>query len=30
MFGWIVTCVFVGIVTGILKAQGIHAPVLNN
>jgi sodium-dependent phosphate transporter len=29
MFGWIVTCVFVGFVTGILTAQGIYAPMLN-
>ena len=30
IFGWIVTCVFVGIFTGILTAQGIYAPILNN
>lgn len=29
MFGWIVTCVFVGFITGILTAQGIYAPMLN-
>ena len=30
MFGWVITCVFVGLITGILTAQGINAPSLNN
>lgn len=30
MLGWIITCIFVGFVTGILTAQGIYAPILNN
>tara|TARA_Y100000389_G_scaffold73260_1_gene69931 strand:- start:7672 stop:9309 length:1638 start_codon:yes stop_codon:yes gene_type:complete len=30
MFGWIFTCIFVGLVTGLLTAQGIYAPSLNN
>jgi len=28
LFGWIATCIFVGIVTGILTAQGIYSPTL--
>jgi len=30
MFGWVITCVFVGLITGILTAQGINAPSLKN
>ena len=26
MFGWVITCIFVGLITGILTAQGIYAP----
>jgi sodium-dependent phosphate transporter len=29
MFGWVITCVFVGLITGLLTAQGIYAPSLN-
>ena len=29
LFGWVATCIFAGIVTGILTAQGIYAPILN-
>tara|TARA_B000000477_G_C6087842_1_gene226283 strand:+ start:102 stop:1586 length:1485 start_codon:yes stop_codon:yes gene_type:complete len=28
LFGWIATCIFVGIVTGVLTAQGIYSPTL--
>ena len=28
LFGWIATCIFVGIITGILTAQGIYSPTL--
>lgn len=30
IFGWIITCIFVGIITGILTAQGIYSPSLIN
>jgi solute carrier family 20 (sodium-dependent phosphate transporter) len=30
IFGWVITCVFVGLITGLLTAQGIYAPSLNN
>ena len=26
VFGWLITCIFVGIITGLLTAQGIYAP----
>lgn len=28
LFGWIITCIFVGFITGILTAQGIYSPSL--
>lgn len=30
IFGWIITCIFVAIITGILTAQGIYSPSLIN
>ena len=30
MFGWVITCIFVGLITGILTAQGINVPSLSN
>lgn len=30
MFGWVITCVFIGLITGILTAHGINAPSLKN
>tara|TARA_Y100000389_G_scaffold88546_1_gene84978 strand:- start:481 stop:2037 length:1557 start_codon:yes stop_codon:yes gene_type:complete len=28
LFGWIITCIFVGFITGILTAQGVYSPSL--
>jgi sodium-dependent phosphate transporter len=28
LFGWIITCIFVGFITGVLTAQGVYSPSL--
>lgn len=28
LFGWVITCIFVGFITGILTAQGVYSPSL--
>ena len=28
IFGWLITCIFVGLITSILTAQGIYAPII--